>query len=279
MPDSHTEAPDSVRSFATDLQSLRIESGNPTLVALAAATGVSKSVLSDAFAGRRLPTQNTVTVLLAAFGEEAKPWLARREALDPKAGTAILSTVGVRPDVAADTTAATKTMPVRVAVASMFAVAVVSILATSLTWSLLNSAPATSEAASVNPNAATGDYLDYADGVDPMQTICREDAVVAASEERLGGDVVVQMMYSNACMAVWGRITRYDGEASGNSLTMKIYPAIDHESARNQERTAHDIQSIYTPLMIEPNVEARVCGIATVSQDAEPLEVGPPLCI
>ena len=114
-----------------------------------------------------------------------------------------------------------------------------------------------------------------------MQTVCREDAVIAASEEREDGDVLVQIMYSNACMAVWGRVTRYDGQASGNQLSMLIYPAIDLESSRNQERSAFDVQSLYTPLMIEPDVEARVCGIATITTDEsrESKQLGPAMCI
>lgn len=157
--------------------------------------------------------------------------------------------------------------------------AVVAAAATSIVWSTLLASEAAEAKPQPTTSATSGQYLDYADGVDPMQTICREDAVIAASEERLEGDVLVQMMYSNQCMAVWGRITRYDGEAAGNSLSMLIYPAIDMESERNQKRSAFDVQSIYTPLMIEPDVEARVCGIATVTQGEEPIELGPPLCI
>ncbi|MFK4790997.1 DUF2690 domain-containing protein [Microbacterium sp. ZW T5_56] len=151
--------------------------------------------------------------------------------------------------------------------------------ATSLIWSMLRGPGAGDAGQRPTTSAPSSEFLEYADGVDPMQTVCREDAVIAASEERLGGDVLVQMMYSNQCMAVWGRVTRYDGEAAGNSLSMLIYPAIDLESERNQERSAFDVQSIYTTLMIEPDVEARVCGIAAVTRGEESIELGPPLCI
>jgi plasmid maintenance system antidote protein VapI len=273
MPSSQTATADSVRRFATDLRELRIQTGNPTLVSLAAATGVSKSVISEAFAGRRLPTQNTVSALVVALGGDREQWIARRDALDPKASEA------VRTPSPAISTPARRMLPLRMVIVSMALVALASILGTSLVWNSLRPPVALAEAAGDSSAGEVVEYLDYADGVDPMQTICREDAVVAASEERLDGDVLVQMMYSNKCMAVWGRVTRYDGEAAGNSLSMLIYPAVDLESDRNQERSAVDVQSIYTTLMIEPNVEARVCGIATVSQHGDPIELGPPMCI
>ena len=269
MPSSQTATVDSVRQFASDLRELRLQAGNPTLVSLAGTTGVSKSVISDALAGRRLPTQNTVVALVAALGGDRQEWTGRRDALDPKHGE------GARVSNVVDSTPGRRMLPLRVAILAMALVASVSVIGTSLVWNAIRPPVATIEA----EGAGGVKYLDYADGVDPMQTICREDAVIAASEERLDGDVLVQMMYSNQCMALWGRVTRYDGEAAGNSLSMLIYPAIDLESERNQERSAVDLQSVYTTLMIEPNVEARVCGIATVSKGGEPVELGPPMCI
>lgn len=259
---------DTISTFATDLRELRLKAGDPTLAALESRTGISKSVISDAFAGRRLPTEKTVGQLVDAIGGNRAQWLERRAALDPKSQLPARvtqlpeSTAGTRRTVSLLTT-------VLVAAGSAAVTAVV----TSFVWSSL---PSTEAAESSTPAAS---YIDYADGVDPMQTICREDAVIAASEERLDGDVLVQMMYSKQCMAVWGRITRYDGNAAGNSVSMLIYPAVDLESPRNQERSAYDVQSLYTTLMIEPDVEARVCGFATITNGGDPVELGPPMCV
>lgn len=261
--------PDTVAKFASSLRELRLKAGDPTLAALEGRTGISKSVISDAFAGRRLPTEKTVGQLVDALRGNRQEWLERRTALDPK------GQVPARLSQFPETTTGTLK---RVSLASTILIAagtaVVTAAVTSLIWSSL---PRT-EAAEADP-APTSTYLDYADGVDPMQTICREDAVIAASEERLDGDILVQMMYSKQCMAVWGRITRYDGNAAGNSVSMLIYPAVDLESPRNQERSAYDVQSLYTTLMIEPDVEARVCGIATITNGGDPVELGPPMCI
>lgn len=265
---------DSLEQFATDLRELRLQAGNPTLGALHARTQISKSVLSDALAGRKLPTERTVASLAEALGADRGMWIARRSALDPRTPPG-----GQSAELPTFPRWKARRFPLIAMVAACALTAVVAVGATSVVWSTLL-APESAEAGQQpTPSATSGEYLDYADGVDPMQTVCREDAVIAASEERLEGDVLVQMMYSNQCMAVWGRITRYDGEAAGNSLSMLIYPAIDLESERNQERSAFDVQSIYTTLMIEPDVEARVCGIATVTRGEESIELGPPLCI
>lgn len=264
---------DSLEQFAADLRELRRQAGNPTLGALHSRTHVSKSVLSEAFSGRKLPTERTVTSVAEALGADRLEWTARRNALDPRSGQSGHTTPS-RPS-----TWRSPRISLLAAVLACALTAVIAVAATSVAWTTVL-APAPAEAGDEAPPVeATDKYLEHADGVDPMQTICREDAVIAASEERLEGDVLVQMMYSNQCMAVWGRITRYDGEAAGNSLSMLIYPAIDMESDRNQERSAFDVQSIYTPLLIEPDVEARVCGIATVSRAGEKIELGPPLCI
>lgn len=262
-PAAPQPATDTVSDFAADLRALRTEHGNPTLATLASLTGISKSVISDAFLGRKLPTENTTGLLVEAMGGDRAAWLSRRRNLLPTPA-------------APAPAPPRRTVPIWGTVLIALSTAVIAAVATSVIWSTVILPPAVA-AATPSP---TDSYLAYADGVDPMQTICREDAVIAASEQRQDGQFQVQMLYSKKCMAVWGRVTRYDNKSAGNSLTMLIYPAIDPESTRNQGRSAFDVQSIYTTLMIEPDVDARVCGIATVTQDGEdPIQLGPPMCI
>lgn len=276
MATSPSDAPmtapdaDSVSAFAADLRSLRLRTGNPTLLALAGLTGISKSVLSDALAGRRLPTEKTTALLTEALGEDPAPWVGRRAHLLADATTALR-----RP---APSAGAPRTTSVRRLVTAIVVTALVSVSVTSAGWAaallpLVSGATAATAATPSSPASPPGD------GVDPMQTVCRDDAVIAASEQRLDGAVQVQMMYSTSCMAAWGRVTRYDGQANGQMLAMRVYPAIDPESSRAQERSAFDLQSLYTPLLIEPDVNARVCGLASVSQSGATIELGPPLCI
>lgn len=266
-PTELDEPSDSVSEFAADLRALRIEHGNLTLATLASLTGISKSVISDAFVGRKLPTENTTALLAEAMGGDRAAWLARRRNLVPR---------NVAPPTAPAEQPRRRTIPMWATVLIALSTAALASVVTSVIWSTAILPPALA-AATPSP---TDSYLAYADGVDPMQTLCREDAVIAASEQRQDGQFQVQMLYSKKCMAVWGRVTRYDNQSAGNSLTMLIYPAVDPSSSRNQERSAFDVQSVYTTLMIEPDVNARVCGIATVTQDGQdPIQLGPPMCI
>ncbi len=92
-------APDSIGAFASDLRELRHGAGNPTLHALARRTLISKSVISEAFAGRRLPTENTVSRLTGALGADPEQWVERRASLSQAGGSA-LATSGSSPAVA-----------------------------------------------------------------------------------------------------------------------------------------------------------------------------------
>lgn len=268
--------PDTLAKFKADLQLLRERAGRPIYIAIAHKSGVSKSIVGGAFVGDTLPTEKTVLAVVRALGDEPEPWLQRRAALDPK-----VTRVGIEMDTETHRSRQTthgNTGKRRVSLRTTILVGVASSVAaatiTSLIW-----AGAIQQEAPVAAVAPAGEYLPFADGVDPMQTICREDAVIAASEVRLDGDAQVQMMYSKKCMAVWGRVTRYDDQAAGNTLAMTIYPATDQDSSRNQTREAFDVQSIYTTLMIEPEVEARVCGLATITQGDKTIDLGPPLCV
>jgi transcriptional regulator with XRE-family HTH domain len=259
--------PDSVEAFAEALRDLKRSAGNPTLAALSARTGISKSVISVAFSGRALPTENTVMKLVTELGGAQAEWRARRNALDPRSSPAGAD--------AADAPAQRRRFSLLQTAAIAISAALVSALATSLVWGSLSSAGARPGA----PENAEGPYLAAANGVDPMRTACKEDAVIAASEARLENQVHVQLLYSNDCMAVWGRVTRYDNKTEGNTMTMRIWPMDDPTSERAQSRTDINLQSLYTPMIIEPDVAARICGQATITVDGRTEDLGPKLCV
>lgn len=260
---------DSVERFAADLRELRLSAGDPKLLALSERTGVSKSVLSEAFSGRRLPTERTVVRVVEDLGGDRDAWVARRTALDPRG---VAHAAEAAPEAEAAPTGRRFSLGQTLLIAGV--TALVAVAGTSLFW--LNSrAPAAEVGA---PENADGPYLAAANGVDPMRTACKDDAIIAASESRLDRQVHVQLLYSNDCMAVWGRVTRYDDRSSGNTLTMRIYPEGQAESPRAQERTAEGLQSMYTPMIVEPDVEARICGVASLTLNGETIDLGPELC-
>lgn len=130
---------DSAERFAHDLRELRTAVGNPTLVNLAEVTGVSKSVISDALAGNRLPTENTVGALVEALGGNREEWLTRRLALDPKAQRP-------EPLTPRQPTARRRSIPIGTAAVIAVAAAAVSIIVTSAVWNAIRptKAPAVS---------------------------------------------------------------------------------------------------------------------------------------
>ncbi|GAA1469863.1 helix-turn-helix domain-containing protein [Microbacterium thalassium] len=72
---------DTKERFAADLRKLRLDGGNPTLKRLQDETGISRSVLSEAFAGRSLPTARTVDGVVRVCDGDTASWLDRRDVL------------------------------------------------------------------------------------------------------------------------------------------------------------------------------------------------------
>ncbi|WP_150460791.1 DUF2690 domain-containing protein [Nesterenkonia ebinurensis] len=323
-PEEKPHPGDSVQQFAEDLNELRVRAGNPILAALSKQAKVSKSVLSDAFRGHRLPTENTTEKLVSALGEDPATWLERRQALDPRAlrssgsaespvtaetpqaGQAAASAVpgsGERPGRKAGAERSRDSLTVLVAAA----VGLMAALLGNAVWDTFarsgsNPEPvATEEQSSLSAEEdgelrrAVEDILaelreeavaegreEPASGVDPMNTRCHEDAVIAASEERLEGSVQVQILWSNECRAAWGRITRWDEQSMGNHVGFVIYPQTESPESENAVyREAFDVQSVYTPMLIEENVETRLCGVAYITTDdaEDEIELAPPMCI
>ena len=264
---------DTIGKFAGDLRELRRNSGDPTLAALSARTNISKSVISDALTGRRLPSERTVAKLADSLGSDRAIWVERRRKLDPKATRHDAAHVIARDEHSAhpsERRPAPRFSVLHLLLTAASA-AVIAVVITSILF-------LTQERAAPPAAAETTEYVAAAHGVDPRLTKCREDSVIAASIPALDNQAQVQVLYSSECMAAWGRVTRYDGASLSNTLSMRIYPVNDPDGVRTQERTADDLQSLYTPMLVEPDVEARVCAVAEITVDGR-VEMTEPLCI
>jgi transcriptional regulator with XRE-family HTH domain len=71
-----------VEEFAQDLRQLRHANNFPKLTTMQSHTGISKSTISAALKGDRLPSEKTVRALASLFGADTEEWLRRRRALD-----------------------------------------------------------------------------------------------------------------------------------------------------------------------------------------------------
>lgn len=294
---------DSVEKLAADLRELRASAGHPTLLALARRTGISKSVLSDAFAGKRLPTERTVAAVVGEFAGDVEAFVGRRAALewpaptgaDSSSGSAwtgsrepVTTREGARADVARGRTHSPGTVPRTVRLAAAAWIAVAAAVAGGLAGAAATSglqqrtsdlAPAAVDTPSPTSTAtANGARIVVSSGEDPAQTVCVEDAAVAASETR-ADDSLLEIIWSDACQAGWARITRYDGAAEGNAVSASIFRQVAPDAADRQDTTEPGVQGAYTTLLVRPTPETRLCATGEITRDGEHVDLGDPMCL
>jgi hypothetical protein len=77
---------DSLALFTADLRRMRLDADSPTLARLQHDTDISRTVLSNAFSGHRLPTARTVDRIARACGGDPRAWVARRDELAARSG-------------------------------------------------------------------------------------------------------------------------------------------------------------------------------------------------
>lgn len=270
---------DSVAALAADLRRLRVAADSPTLSRLQSETGLSRSIISDAFAGRSLPSLRTLDRLVRACGGDADEWLDRREALarasrgDDSLTMAEGSADGepgsqTRPPVVRRRTAiwlAAGALVVGVAVGAGVATPVVS----SSYQAELAVVP-TPE----NPHA----QIDVRTGIDPAMSPCVNDAKVAAAENRTN-NTKLEIIWSNKCYAGWGRVTRYDGLAENNTVKISIYPETAPQGPDRQIAVEPGVQSAYTTLIVRPTPETRLCAVGSITVNGNSIDLGDPICI
>lgn len=283
IPDVAIE--DSVSRFADDLRALRLEAANPTLFRLQHSTGISKTVLSDAFSGKRLPSARTVHGIVTQCGGDVSSWLARRDRLarakgiDPgpaveiaPAAAEVLETPRPRRSFTVALVAGAFVLGLLVSATTSYAVATnvigqVRADAIEQTREDILSAPA-SENAQIN----------VINGVDPALSPCVNDAKVATAETR-NEHYLLEIIWSNKCYAGWARITRYDEKTSGNSVSVAIYPETAANGPDRQSATEPNVQGAYTTLVVRPTPDTRLCTTGAVTIAGESIDLGDPLCI
>ncbi|WP_353708540.1 helix-turn-helix domain-containing protein [Cellulosimicrobium sp. ES-005] len=270
---------DTLDEFVRDLRALRARAGDPTLEALARRTGVSKSVLSDALAGKRLPTARTVEALVRELGGDVGVFVARRSDLD----TTSRSSAGAP----TNHPTASPSVPVRMVrrttstwlavaaglvgvVVGAVGAAVVGLVTEPAGVAETASPPAVAESSSARITVATGE--------DPAATECVEDAAVVAAEDRTN-DTLLEIVWSDACQAGWARITRYDGKAAGNVVSASIFREVAPAGADRQDTTEPGVQGAYTTLLVRPTPDTRVCAVGEITLAGEHISLGEPICL
>lgn len=270
----HSPAPDSVARFAADLRQIRLEAESPTLVRLQHDTGISKSVLSDAFTGQQLPSARTVAGIVRACGGDPRTWLERRDELARarRGGDAPALAPEADDD---DAEVAAPSRPDR------------SVTRRSAAWLAAGAFGAGALGSAVTVIALiplltgtgpSGPRIAAQNGTDPAQTACLDDARVATGDTRADNSLL-EIVWSDACQAGWGRITRYDGLSSGNTVTIAIYPETSPDGPDRQEAVEQDVQGAYTALVVRPSPDTLLCAEGSFTVDGKRIDLGDPLCI
>lgn len=245
------EAPDSIARFAADLRALRASAGSPTLTRLSNEIGISRSVITDAFRGVKLPSARTVEGVVRTCEGDVDHWLSRREALLAERSPG-------------DDAPAPRVMIARRS-------AVVLAATTFILGSTMTAGIGALVGATLPPTPLV------VTGEDPGVTPCVDDAAVATSDAREEG-ALLEILWSDKCQAGWGRLTRYDGLGGGNTLTVAIYPETAPTGPSRQEAVEHDVQSAYTNLIVRPTPDTLLCVEGSFTVDGDVVEVGVPLC-
>ncbi|SEI09978.1 MULTISPECIES: DUF2690 domain-containing protein [unclassified Leifsonia] len=265
-------APDSVEQFAADLRLLRVRAGSPTLASLQHATGISRTVLSDAFAGKQLPSARTVDGIVTACKTDPVEWLRRRDQLAKRAAV---------PEGEEPPAVVRKSRHVHWVVAAVIGLAGFALGAGTsnvVTTDVMQAQVTTlkkelAAAGPVNPHA----QIQVRTGVDPAMTPCVNDAKVSASEDR-PHNTRIQIIWSNKCYAGWARIARYDGLENGNEVTVSIYPETAPKGPDRQDATEPGVQGAYTTLIVRPSPQTRLCAVGSITVGSQTISLGDPIC-
>lgn len=236
---------EAVATFASELTKLRHKK-NLTIAALANRSGVSRTSVTTALGGKELPSARNVIAIAVACEVDEAPLVARRDQIarmnEAQASRPKKPRHGAVPWWWIPITAVVCTV-----VASASVLAVVHGIGTP------------------RPSAAT---VSVKTGQDPANTKCIDDAAVAASQTT-NKLYLLEIIYSDKCHAGWARLTRYDGAATGNTITVRIYPRESPNGPEVQTATEHDVQSAYTTLVVRPKPKTLLCADGSASVDGQ----------
>lgn len=259
---------DSVEKFAADLRRLKLDAGSPTLARLQSETGISRTVISDAFAGKTLPSERTVDALVHACQGDQDAWLSRRDSL---ART-------LRGDADGDNsepdTRAGRPLTRRGGILIGLGAFAGGLLVAGVVAALLLPSLVAAEVSAQSSRAR----IQVTNGTDPAQTECIDDAKVATGDTRADNSLL-EIIWSDKCQAGWGRITRYDGLSMGNTVSISLYPQTAPDGPDRIDVVEQDVQGAYTGLIVRPSDDTLICAEGSFTVDGKRIDLGDPLCI
>lgn len=262
MSDFSVPENDSPEAFAADLRALRLSKNQPTLDRLAREAHISRTVISETFNGRQFPSARTVDRIVKALDGDAQAWVARRDRL--------AQTRSQGEDAAPEEEAAVRLVRRRTAGVLAVAALVVGMVVGG------GAGFAGGSAYMAATPLAERTQITVQNGLDPAKTACVNDAEVAVASDR-PHNTLLEIIWSNKCGAGWARVTRYDENEAGNTMSVSIYPQSNPDSEDRQTAEYANVRGMYTTLLVRPG-DDMLCAEAEMTLGEEVIDLGEPLC-
>lgn len=124
----------------------------------------------------------------------------------------------------------------------------------------------------------SGDIRAATTGSNVLEMPCTKDGIVVASENR-ARDTRIEIVFSHDCQALWGRVLRNDGRAYGNGMEALFYPKGDPSSELAQRVEVQDTSTALTAMVIVAEKTRQFCVEASLTVDGRRVDLGGPLCL
>ncbi|WP_225799645.1 XRE family transcriptional regulator [Streptomyces sp. NK15101] len=239
----------SVKDLAGELLALKKASGS-SFVQLSEKTHYAKSSWERWVNGKQFPPRDAVESLARLCGTDPAPLLAlwaeedaRRTAPEPGTG----AETGAGPEAGTEAEAGAATARRR---RTLWASLVLAVLLTAgaISYAALSGSGEPSAAPRPKPavkvaGPATGCTLTGCEGRDPKKMNCGADAVTVRTGS-IPKDLVIELRYSRACQAAWGRISFAQVGAT---------VVVNNSDGAAQADVVHYDRDVYTPLIAAPD--------------------------
>ncbi|MEV5971035.1 DUF2690 domain-containing protein [Streptomyces sp. NPDC051921] len=256
----------SVKDLAGELLALKKASG-ASFAQLSEKTHYAKSSWERWVNGKQFPPRDAVESLAKLCETDPAPLLALWDEEDARRTAPGAEAPPAGTDEGADATAAEEAGPAprrrrtlwgALAIAALLVAGAVTYGVVALSGSGEEPAARPKPTAKV-PAARTGCTLTGCEGRDPKKMNCGADAVTVRTGS-IPKDLVIELRYSRACKAAWGRISFAEVGAT---------VVVNNSDGAAQADVVHFDRDVYTPLIAAPD-DSSVWACASLPKSGEP---------
>ncbi|MFB7866582.1 MULTISPECIES: DUF2690 domain-containing protein [unclassified Streptomyces] len=260
----------SVRDLASELLALKKSSG-ASFARLSEQTHYAKSSWERWVNGKQFPPRDAVESLAKLCETDPAPLLALWDEEDARRTSPEQDEPAAPEDAEAD--AAAPTGPTTRRRRTLWGALVLAVLlvAGAVTYGVVALTGSDEPSAAPKPKPvvkvavpATGCTLTACEGRDPKKMNCGADAVTVRTGS-IPKDLVIELRYSHACQAAWGRISFAEIGAT---------VVVNNSDGAAQADVVHFDRDVYTPLIAAPD-DGSVWACASLPKSVRPTCTGP----